>query len=390
MNKAAMQEQAGAIDVPTEETVAANDAHSGAESLQPVFTGTGQEYFRIWLVNLTLTVATLGIYSAWAKVRRLQYFDRNTHLAGAVFDFRGNPFAILRGRLLALLMLSVYQYAFGFSAVVAMLTVGVLALALPFLMRGALRFRLQNTEYRGLRFGFAGSAGGAYLTFLPVLLVFVLPGFLATLFPDEWWIALSFLVYLLWPAFHARLKSYQHGYVQFGAARSHYAGGVWPFYRFYLIAFGLVLVTAAAFLLLGFVATMVAKSGGGNHPVLNTIAIASGAVMFYLCVLMTFPYMAARVHNWVWSRTSFPGLRFHSDMSARAFARLQLANVLLTLLTLGLYRPFAVVRIHRFKLAALTVVADAGFEQLLADAATRTAGAAGDGAADFFGFDLSW
>ena len=259
-------------------------------------------------------------------------------------------------------------------------------------MRGALRFRLQNTEYRGLRFGFAGSARGAYLTFLPVLLVFVLPGFLATLFPDEWWIALSFLLYLLWPAFHARLKSYQ-GTATFRSARHVLimpGGRPWPFYRFYLIAFGLVLVTAAAFFLLGFVATMVAKSGGRQPSILNTIAIASGAVVFYLCVLMTFPYMAARVHNWVWSRTSFPGLRFHSDMSARAFARLQLANVLLTLLTLGLYRPFAVVRIHRFKLAALTVVADAGFEQLLADAASRTAGAAGDGAADFFGFDLSW
>ena len=59
--------------------------------LQPVFTGSGQEYFRIWIVNLMLTVATLGIYSAWAKVRRLQYFDRNTQLGGAVFDFRGNP-----------------------------------------------------------------------------------------------------------------------------------------------------------------------------------------------------------------------------------------------------------------------------------------------------------
>ena len=59
--------------------------------------GSG-EYFRIWIVNLLLTVATLGIYSAWAKTRRLQYFYRNTHLAGASFDFRGDPKAILRGR----------------------------------------------------------------------------------------------------------------------------------------------------------------------------------------------------------------------------------------------------------------------------------------------------
>lgn len=38
------------------------------------FTGTGSEYFRIWIVNWLLTLLTLGIYSAWAKVRRIQFF----------------------------------------------------------------------------------------------------------------------------------------------------------------------------------------------------------------------------------------------------------------------------------------------------------------------------
>ncbi len=38
------------------------------------FTGDGREYFRIWIVNVSLTVITLGIYSAWAKVRRMRYF----------------------------------------------------------------------------------------------------------------------------------------------------------------------------------------------------------------------------------------------------------------------------------------------------------------------------
>jgi len=33
------------------------------------FTGTGGEYFRIWIVNLFLTVLTLGIYSAWTLLR---------------------------------------------------------------------------------------------------------------------------------------------------------------------------------------------------------------------------------------------------------------------------------------------------------------------------------
>jgi uncharacterized membrane protein YjgN (DUF898 family) len=36
------------------------------------FRATGSEYFRIWIVNLLLTLVTLGVYSPWAKVRRLR------------------------------------------------------------------------------------------------------------------------------------------------------------------------------------------------------------------------------------------------------------------------------------------------------------------------------
>ncbi len=42
-----------------------------ATSQHPVrFHGKSGEYFAIWLVNALLTVITLGIYSAWATVRR--------------------------------------------------------------------------------------------------------------------------------------------------------------------------------------------------------------------------------------------------------------------------------------------------------------------------------
>lgn len=34
------------------------------------FTGQAGEYFRIWIVNLCLTIVTLGIYLPWAIVRQ--------------------------------------------------------------------------------------------------------------------------------------------------------------------------------------------------------------------------------------------------------------------------------------------------------------------------------
>ena len=56
-------------------------APSAAVPLQ--FTGKAGEYFKIWIVNLCLSVLTLGIYSAWAKVRRKRYFYGSTLLAGS-------------------------------------------------------------------------------------------------------------------------------------------------------------------------------------------------------------------------------------------------------------------------------------------------------------------
>ncbi len=46
------------------------------------FTGRGGEYFRIWIVNILLILLTLGIYSAWATVRKRLYFYGNIRLAG--------------------------------------------------------------------------------------------------------------------------------------------------------------------------------------------------------------------------------------------------------------------------------------------------------------------
>ena len=56
----------------------------GAQTRYPVeYTATAGEYFRIWIVNLALTIVTIGIYSAWAKVRKRRYFYAHTHIDGA-------------------------------------------------------------------------------------------------------------------------------------------------------------------------------------------------------------------------------------------------------------------------------------------------------------------
>jgi uncharacterized membrane protein YjgN (DUF898 family) len=352
------------------------------------FSGSGAEYFRIWVVNLLLTVATLGIYSAWAKTRRLQYFYRNTQLAGASFDFRGSPAAILRGRLLAVVVLAAYHYAFGFSVVAGAVTVGLLLAGLPFMMRSALRFRLANTWYRGLPFGFTGGVGGAYRAYLPAVAMFILPGMLAAYMQENPALALVFLLYLCWPLMHGAMKRYQHGHLMYGNLRSVFGLSSAKLAAPYLAAVVTGIAATVVYGMLVYAASSMSKAHPGG--MLSMLPVFIGMVLLYLFFIASGLFVMVRMNNMAWSDTGFPGVRIASDMRLRSYLRLQAVNVLFTLFTLGLYRPFAAVRTWRYRLAHVRIEAPDGFESASALAGQRGATAAGDGTADFLGVDLSW
>jgi uncharacterized membrane protein YjgN (DUF898 family) len=385
-----MQEHSEIVDSPSPAPLppAANDSVPAPEALALTFTGSGKEYFRIWIVNLFLTVATLGIYSAWAKVRRLQYFDRNTQLAGAAFDFRGDPKAILKGRVLAVCLAAGYHYAFGFSLAFGLAMGALLLLALPFFLRSALRFRLHNTQYRGLHFDFSGSTGGAYLAYLPPLLTFLLPGALVAIDPSGKLVLPAFLLYLGWPLMYGAMKSYQQRHLRFGAVGSIYRVPPRRFFKPYLIAIGLAFSGAIGLAI--FVGIAVSIFGRVAGATSHLPAVMATMVTGYAVVLLTIPYIQARTANLVWSNTAFPGVEIRSSMSAWGFIKLQTANAVLTILTLGLYRPFAVVRVYRYRLAHVALYSPENFEHVAASAARQRRGAAGDGMADFLGVDISW
>ena len=158
--------------------VANGPAAAEGDAVQPLrFTGTGREYFRIWIVNLALTVVTLGVYSAWAKVRRTQYFYRNTRLAASCFDYHGTPIAILKGRVVAVVLLAIYYVAGQLSPLYGLAAFAVLSLVIPWLLARSFRFRLHNTSYRGIRFRFRGGTGSAYWVFLGMPLLALLSFF---------------------------------------------------------------------------------------------------------------------------------------------------------------------------------------------------------------------
>jgi uncharacterized membrane protein YjgN (DUF898 family) len=268
----------------------------------------------------------------------------------------------------------------------------VLLVSLPYMMRGALRFRLGNTSYRGLRFHFDGSVPHAYRSYLAPLAVFLLPGVLVAVLGESAWSALSFLLYLGWPAMYCAMKRYQYGHVAYGDQPSSTDLEIYEFFRIYGGGLALAAGFALALVLLG-MATVPLQAWLPDAPISGVIGVAVPVVSAFMAYVLLGPYQQVRVLNLCLPETRFPGVRFVSTLSARRFTRLQLRNLLLTLLTCGLYRPFAVVSAYRYRLAHLMLEVESsagrGFDHVLATV-KPAGGATGDGTADFLGLDLSW
>src|SRR6266853_2027190 len=131
---------------------------AGSEKRHPVeFPAHAGEYFRIWIVNLALPIVTLGIYSAWAKVRKRRYFYGHTRVDGESFEYRANPIAILKGRLIAVALFAVFYAISHFAPFYIWAIYLVLLFVGPWLEVRSLAFNAYNTAYRNVRFAFSGT-----------------------------------------------------------------------------------------------------------------------------------------------------------------------------------------------------------------------------------------
>jgi uncharacterized membrane protein YjgN (DUF898 family) len=109
---------------------------------------------------------------------------------------------------------------------------------------------------------------------------------------------------------------------------------------------------------------------------------------FLLVSLLPGSYFTANLQRLVWTRTHGGPVRFSTTVGTRALMWLWFKNGLLTLLTLGIYWPWAAVNLARYKLECMTVEAAAPLGSIAAGAQGVERSAAGDGAIDFFGWDV--
>lgn len=344
--------------------------------VQPfAFTGNASEYFRIWIVNLALSIATLGVYSAWAKVRRTQYFSRHTHVAGSSFQYLGRPGAILKGRGAAAVLFGTYYLAGQMSPFFGMAAFGLLALVLPWLLARSFRFRLHNTSYRGVRFGFRGATTTAYKVFLglPILSIFTL--------------------FALVPLTHHRIKRYQIGEARFGETPFQFGSKVSEFYIAYV---------AAGFLMAALIGgpivfiTIVRAIGEATADPLNSsisfwnnVAIMAFIAAYATGVILGQAFLTARIQNDIWSNATLGTHGFICSLRTKPLFQLLLSNLVLTLVTLGLFRPFAQIRLTRYLLGEISIVRAGSLDELAAGE-DQAPGAFGEEAAAMFDFDIGF
>jgi uncharacterized membrane protein YjgN (DUF898 family) len=107
-------------------------------------------------VSLCLSLVTLGVYSAWGKVRKRRYLYAHTRVDGSGFDYRASPLAILKGRAIALALFGGFALSGHFLPLVQLTFVALLVLLAPWIVVASSRFNARNSVWRNVVFGFDG------------------------------------------------------------------------------------------------------------------------------------------------------------------------------------------------------------------------------------------
>lgn len=383
-----------ATPVPTGETPPASGAEPGPEAFPPaeavvappaeppllppplpqappdppaepfVFHGQAREYFRIWIVNTLLTVLTLGVFSAWAKVRKRRYLRGNTELLGHRFDYTADPRRLLVGNLIIVVMFLAYALFGSVYPAVRFIALGLAVVFLPWVIVRSLAFNAHNTVWRGLRFRFHPSLSAAVMVYLlRPLLIPVTLGF----------------YYPAWARAAAEFRISRH---RLGTAFFYFEAKNGPFYRAYLSA-GVILF--AAVMIVGFGVTYLTSSHGGHVPTqaqLIPLLLFYGAV-FYLTKHLIF----AMLFNPMWNATRLNGHCFRANLRTGRWLGLQITNLAATVVSCGLLYPWAVMRSARYALGCLSLQPDGPLEDI-ARVDSTAGNAVSDTAAEFAGLDF--
>ena len=290
------------------------------------FSGKAGEFFRIWIVNFALTIVTLGIYSAWAKVRQQQYFCGNTYFDGKPFQYLATPIQILIGRLISAALLIAFFLLNYLQSPAAGILVLVFMLAMPALFISSLRFNYRNIAHRNVKFAFTGSVAQGYWYFLVLPFLCALP------------------LFLLMPYAVRQQRAFIVNHIKWGDKEFNCEP---PLKNYYVLFFSMYALMA---LLFGAMFLSV-KSMGAD---MQAQTMDPSVMLVFLLVYLGMFYIGIAVRGYLfkWSLqySSLAGNPVITQLKPSRYVLLTITNFLAIALTFGLMLPWAKVRMARYLL----------------------------------------
>jgi uncharacterized membrane protein YjgN (DUF898 family) len=339
------------------------------EVLTPIeFTGTAKEYFGIWITNILLSIITIGIYSAWAKVRTKKYFAHHTLIAESSFDYHAKPLSILKGRIIALVLYFIYGLVSQASPLLGFILLVLVFLATPWIIVQSMRFNLRNTSHRGLRFNFVGKISEAVKIYIFYTLLII------------------FTLGLILPFLNYRSRNFAINNTCFGFSRFHAQLTIRSFYLTYLKLAGWIFLTA-----LGFAALLVFvnKSGLAARFCFDVANFIPYLPLIFLTFLIVGPgaYLKASLGRLVYNSTQLENFSFVCNWRARDLIWIYGSNFILIVLSFGLLIPWSKIRSTNYLVNHMAIKGDANFDHFVAGKIEQLS-ATGQEIGEFFDVDL--
>jgi uncharacterized membrane protein YjgN (DUF898 family) len=353
------------------------------------FTGSGGEYFRVWIVNVLLS-----------------------SVAGSPLEFTAQTRRMLFGFMIFVALYAAMKIAeqTGQHQVVMVMLLGGAVLA-PWFWGNAMRFRFNATRWRGVRLQFTATWGEVYRASLPAfVLALVWLGGLAQIEallvgsgkqPGSRMLVVGVAVAAVVISVLCVIRL-EYNYKSLTVARGRIGGqpGRWKpqfgdFVRIWLATLGVFV----AVVLLGAFAVGVAvggsvamlkgsRNGGLAQVLMIVVMVLAVAFLLLLASAPARAYREARMFRLVWNNIGVSQVaRFKCGLRPWRYVGLRVKNVFLSLLTLGFYRPFARVSEYRMKSESVTLHVKGGLDQLAGQLA-REELAVGDAIADAIGLEL--
>lgn len=342
------------------------------------FHGNTSEFFGIWIVNVLLTILTLGIYSAWAKVRTNQYFYGNTELDNHRFAYLAKPLDILKGRIIAVILFGGYSVLSAAFPVAGAIFAVILMLLSPWLICASMRFNLRMTSYRNVRFNFTGKYLEAflYLLILPIVGVFT--------------IGLAF------PFILCKIDKFLMSNVQYGNKQVKADIGAQEYYVTILI---LMCISSA----IGIAVAMIgAKVGAAFGLSMEDVMVEEGAVTASFSIMLVIGmglylffitamsgYYQATIRNYILNNTTVDDVaKFSSHYKIMSFILLVSTNLFAVVCSFGLAYPWVKVRTTQYAISHTHVYLSNNKDNII-DLLGEQTTALGDEVANVFDVDVA-